>query len=259
MMDDSAIKSEIAEIWNDESVFYDTHVSHGVQTVEEKNLWIAAFQHVLPAGQHLRVLDVGCGTGAMGLILAEMGHDVSGIDLSEGMMTVGRKKAETAGLSMTFGTGDAETPPFPDGSFDVVINRHLLWTLPHPDAALLNWYRVLKPDGVVMIVDGVWNDGKCISQMRRDLSAGLSRIIESHPHGEKGYSSDLRNALPNNGGVPESTARQYLEQAGFTRIEVQSLADIREDQRRRLKWYQKINPVSTYYLISGVHEGSQKK
>ncbi len=256
MMDDNTIKSEIAESWNQESAFYDTHVSHGVQTAEEKTLWTAAFLSVLPAGEQLRILDVGCGTGAMGLILAEMGHTVTGIDLSEGMMAVGRQKAEAAGLSMTFETGDAENPPFAAETFDVVINRHLLWTLPHPDAALSAWYRVLKPEGVVMIVDGVWNDGKRISRMRRDLSAGLSRLIESHPHAEKGYSSDLQNSLPNNGGVSEDAARRYLEQAGFLRITAQNLAAIRKNQRKRLNWYQKINPVSTYYLISGTKEGN---
>jgi len=108
-MDDNAMKSHIAQTWSAEAGYYDNHVSHGVQTDEEKKLWMDVFQNVLPEGDHLSILDVGCGTGAMGLILAEMGHSVTGIDLSEGMMEVGRKKNADRGLSMIFLEGDAKT------------------------------------------------------------------------------------------------------------------------------------------------------
>lgn len=250
MMDDTTIKSGIAQTWNEESSFYDTHVSHGVQTVEEKKLWMDAFASVLPT-HPLHILDVGCGTGAMGLILAEMGHTVTGIDLSEGMIAIGRKKAEAAGLPMKFLEGDAENPPFVDETFDAVVNRHLLWTLPHPDTALAGWYRALKPEGVVMVIDGVWDDGGVVTAIRRKTSGTLARILEPHPHGEKGYDEEVRRALPNKGGVPEEKTRAYLTAAGFTEISVANLVSIRNNQRLRMKWYQKINPANPYYLISG--------
>ncbi|MCZ9313526.1 MAG: class I SAM-dependent methyltransferase [Methanocorpusculum sp.] len=253
-MDDKAVKSEIAESWNEEAAYYDTHVSHGIQTEEERLLWMNAFQTVLPPGDSLSILDVGCGTGAMGLILAEMGHAVTGIDLSEGMMGIGRKKAETVHLPMTFQSGDAEHPPFAENTFDVVINRHLLWTLPHPDTALANWYQVLKPEGVVVVIDGVWDDGSVISAVRRRTSSVFARILEPHPHGEKGYSTKVCDALPNRGGVPEAEARRYMENTGFVGISILNLDHIRVNQRQRLKWYQKINPISPYYLMAGRKE-----
>ncbi|WOX55217.1 MULTISPECIES: class I SAM-dependent methyltransferase [unclassified Methanoculleus] len=249
-MDDNAMKSHIAQTWSAEAGYYDNHVSHGVQTDEEKKLWMEVFSALLP-GNALHILDVGCGTGAMGLILAGMGHTVAGIDLSEGMMAIGRKKAEEQNLPMTFLTGDAEHPPFEPETFDAVINRHLLWTLPHPETALASWHRVLKPRGVVMVIDGVWDDGSFGAKVRRGVSSGIARIVEAHPHGDKGYSDEVRAALPNLGGVPEETARRYLTDAGFGDIAVQDLARIRENQRKRLKWYEKINPRGTYYLISG--------
>lgn len=253
-MDDNALKSHIAQTWSAEAGYYDTHVSHGIQTDDEKKLWIETFSVHLP-GDALHILDVGCGTGAMGLILAEMGHTVSGIDLSEGMMAIGRKKAEERNLPMKFLAGDAERPPFEPETFDVVINRHLLWTLPHPDAALAGWHRVLKPRGVVMVIDGVWDDGSFGAKIRRRVSSGIARIVETHPHGEKGYSDEVRAALPNRGGAPEGIARRHLADAGFQHIMVQDLACIRENQRERLKWYQKINPRGSYYLISGTRHG----
>ncbi|MDD4254872.1 MAG: methyltransferase domain-containing protein [Methanofollis sp.] len=250
-MDDATIKSKIGRTWDDEAGYYDTHVSHGIQTDEEKGLWKAAFSSVLPGDRDLRVLDVGCGTGAMGLVLAEMGHDVTGIDLSKGMMQVGEEKAAKQNLSMAFQVGDAEDPPFEPGSFDVVVNRHLLWTLPHPDTALANWYRVLKPGGMVMVVDGVWDDGRFGTRVKRRISDTLAGLLDPHPHGEKGYDPGVREVLPNRGGVPEDAARRYLADAGFTRIAALNLMNIRENQRRRLPWYRKIVASTSYYLISG--------
>jgi ubiquinone/menaquinone biosynthesis C-methylase UbiE len=254
-MDDRAVKSEIAENWNEKAAYYDTHVSHGIQTEEEKLLWMDAFQSVLPSRENLSILDVGCGTGVMGMVLSEMGHNVTGIDLSEEMMSVGRKKAALTHLSMIFHHGDAEHPPFAENTFDVVINRHLLWTLPHLNTALASWYRVLKPKGVVIVIDGVWDDGSVISAVRRKTSFVFSRIFELHPHGEKGYRTEICNVLPNRGGVPASEVRLCLEIVGFSGISVLSLDDIYMNQRQRLNWYQKINPVPSYYLVSGKKGG----
>lgn len=252
-MSNDKIKSEIAESWNHESAFYDSYISHGVQTEDEKKLWKDVFSCSLPQNSSpLRILDVGCGTGAMGLILAEMGHTVIGIDLSEGMMEVGRGKAFKFGLPMTFQNGDAENPPFKDNSFDAVINRHLLWTLPHPDTALKGWYRVLKPGGIVMVIDGVWDDGRTTTAVRRRIGDMFTKIFDHRPHGDKGYTDEVCDALPNRKGVPEEKTRQYLGNAEFTEISAQNLSHIRKNQHRRYKWYQKISPAGSYYLVSGI-------
>ncbi|MDR0438838.1 MAG: class I SAM-dependent methyltransferase [Methanocalculaceae archaeon] len=255
-MDDRAVKSEIAENWNEKAEYYDTHVSHGIQTREETLLWMNALQSVLPPKDNLSILDVGCGTGVMGMVLAEMGHTVTGIDISEEMMNIGRKKAMFAHLSMIFHHGDAEHPPFMDNTFDVVINRHLLWTLPHLNNAIASWYRVLKPTGVVMVIDGVWDDGSVLSDVRRKMSFAFSRMFELHPHGEKGYSTEICNVLPNRGGVPASEVHRYLEIAGFSEVSVLNLDNICVSQRQRLNWYQRINPSPSYYLVSGWKGGA---
>lgn len=250
-MNEKNVKSEIEETWTAESQYYDGYVSHGIQTEEEKALWTETFNSVLPEGQKLHVLDVGCGTGAMGLLLAEMGHYVSGIDLSEGMMAVGRKKAHDLGCNMVFEIGDAENPSFEMDSFDAVVNRHLLWTLLHPDTALESWYRVLKPEGTLLIIDGQWDDGSVLSGFRKKLSTWLTPILEEHPHGKHGYSEEMKKALPNVNGVSAEAAHAYLEKAGFTNIAIHDLSQIRDDQRSRQKWYENIRPKGTYYLISG--------
>lgn len=250
-MDDKEMKSEIAGHWDSGAEFYDTYVSHGISTEWERELWKKAFSEALSRTSGLSVLDVGCGTGAMGLILAEMGCTVQGIDLSEGMMAVGRKKAAEKNLPMTFAAGDAENPPFEDNTFDVVVNRHLLWTLPHPEAALAGWFRVLKQGGVLLLIDGEWEPASRIQKLRKSLSMAISRRFEEHPHGGSSYGKELVSSLPNRGGAPADRVRGYFSAAGFTDITVMYLEPIQECQRSQQTWYQKIAPESCYYMISG--------
>lgn len=255
-MEDNTMKSKIAKRWNEGSNEYDSHVSHGIHSIKEKDAWIAVLGSVLPK-EPLHVLDVGCGTGAMGLLLAEMGHAVSGIDLSEGMMAVGREKSHATNLSMTFQECDAENPPFADGTFDVVINRHLLWTLPHPVTALENWYRVLKPSGTLIVIDGLWDDGSPpISAMRRKLSMSIAKRVEEHPHSSHEYSAELRSTLPNIGGMPSEKVEECFRSIGLSDVRTKSLDDILAIQRRDQAWYAKIAPQSPYYLISGTKPDS---
>lgn len=63
----------------------------------------------------------------MARIAAELGHEVTAIDLSAGMVEA--SAVRDTGLGITFAVGDAVKPPFPAGSFDAVVSRSLLWTL----------------------------------------------------------------------------------------------------------------------------------
>ena len=70
---------------------------------------------MLPVGR-LEVLDVGCGTGEIGLLFAELGHHVTGLDLSEKMLAKAREKTSKKMYDSTFKKGDAEDPPFEAGT-----------------------------------------------------------------------------------------------------------------------------------------------
>jgi ubiquinone/menaquinone biosynthesis C-methylase UbiE len=62
-------------------------------------------------------------------------------------------------VSIRFEEGDAEQLPFAPGGFDLAISRHVLWTLPHPEAAIEEWIRVLRPGGRLVVVDGQFDAG----------------------------------------------------------------------------------------------------
>jgi ubiquinone/menaquinone biosynthesis C-methylase UbiE len=105
-----------------------------------------------------RVLDVGCGPGRLAMAAQEWagaGGEVIGIDPSPEMVKTARRNAEKAGSAARFELGVAESLPFPDGSFDVVLNRLMLHHLPGDlkQRGLAEMRRVLKPGGVCLVVD----------------------------------------------------------------------------------------------------------
>jgi ubiquinone/menaquinone biosynthesis C-methylase UbiE len=254
MMNDAEIKNAVRKSWDCSSQTYDTCPGHKIGTRKEKDAWKQELSRGLPAGP-LDILDVGCGTGAMGLLFAEMGHRVTGIDLSEEMMAKARRKAEDQNLKITLRNGDAEHLPFGDSSFDIIVNRHLLWTLPHPEVALKEWHRILRDGGTALIIDGVWDDKTFRARASRALGEGLVRIFEPGETHHKSYDRDLRSHLPHDGGVPHNTARSYMQRAGFTGTEFHDLMYIRELQKAELPWYRRLAQGRSYYILAAKKQG----
>jgi ubiquinone/menaquinone biosynthesis C-methylase UbiE len=147
--------STVAAYWTSAAPTFDAEPDHGLADPVVRAAWSARLREWIPdAGAE--VLDVGCGTGSLSLALADQGHHVTGVDLSEGMVEQARRKLAGAGHDVSVLLGDATDPPVGDRRFDVVLARHLLWTLPDPHAALRNWIRLLRPGGHVVLVEGRW-------------------------------------------------------------------------------------------------------
>ncbi|WP_285115983.1 methyltransferase domain-containing protein [Leifsonia sp. fls2-241-R2A-40a] len=91
------------------------------------------------------VLDVATGTGLALRALRDRGYDgtLAGIDLASRMIDESRRHLPDADLRV----GDATSLPFPDDAFDLVTCVTGLQLFPHPDAAILEWARVLRPGG----------------------------------------------------------------------------------------------------------------
>jgi len=105
-----------------------------------------------------KVLDVGCGTGSLTLTAksyAGPSGSVYGIDASPEMIDAARKKAQRTGWEAVFEIGLIEKIPYPDATFDVVINRLVIHHLPDDlkRQAFAEILRVLKPGGLFFIAD----------------------------------------------------------------------------------------------------------
>jgi ubiquinone/menaquinone biosynthesis C-methylase UbiE len=100
----------------------------------------------------MRVLDVGCGTGAQLAILQQVGCQVFGIDLSEPMLRVARSKLGDQAVLIH---GDATRTPFPDHAFDLVLCSLFLHQLKVcvRSLALEEAQRVVRKDGRILLVD----------------------------------------------------------------------------------------------------------
>jgi ubiquinone/menaquinone biosynthesis C-methylase UbiE len=149
-------QDRITKFWSMVAPGYEERGSNVAEyATDEYQRWLEAVGAVLP-DKPSDVLDLATGTGFLALIAAELGHRVTGIDLSTEMLVLAERTARERGLDVRLAPGDAVAPDVDPQSVDVVTNRHLLWTLREPETAMANWLRILRPDGMVLSVDGLW-------------------------------------------------------------------------------------------------------
>ena len=153
------VKRQVAAHWDRRAPHFDEDFGHSIRTPAERAAWDRILDLVLGGRGPLEALDAGCGTGFLAFELAARGHHVTGVDFAPAMIAEARRKAAERGVSIRLEEADAEQLPFPPGSFDLAISRHLLWTLPRPEAAIAEWIRVLRPGGRLVVVDGQFDAG----------------------------------------------------------------------------------------------------
>ncbi|MFF0385889.1 class I SAM-dependent methyltransferase [Streptomyces sp. NPDC004286] len=139
--------------WDAQAPVFDDEPDHGLRAPEIRAAWADRLRGWLP-GQPSDVLDLGCGTGSLALLAAEQGHRVTGVDASPAM--VERARAKLAGRDARVLHGDAAVPPVVEEGYDVILVRHVLWTLPDPAEVLRHWRTLLRPGGRFVLVEGVW-------------------------------------------------------------------------------------------------------
>ncbi|MGZ4589878.1 MAG: class I SAM-dependent methyltransferase [Actinomycetes bacterium] len=151
-MEDRPSLLSVPDYWNAASARFDEDADHGLRDTAVREAWRSRLVGWLPPAP-AEVLDLGCGTGSLSLLLTELGHRVTGVDLADQMIVQARAKC--AGRAATFRVGDASEPAT-EASVDAVLARHLLWTLPDPLAALRRWITMLRPGGRLVLVEGRW-------------------------------------------------------------------------------------------------------
>lgn len=222
-MSDMYVKEEIRKYWNSRGKDYDKSPGHSGLPEVWKDILAGVFEG------KMKILDVGTGTGFLALILTELGHDVVGIDLSEGMLEVAREKAEKFGLKIEFKIGDAENLPFGDGSFDAVVCRHVLWTLPNPQRAIEEWCRVVREGGKVVVIDGKWLGNSITARFRRFVGQiGIAVYERRNPWKGYHYRKEISKMLPFCSGSDPENVVELFRNAGLSNISIKDLSWIRE-------------------------------
>ncbi len=150
------ITSYISNYWNRRAKYYDLEKGHMFHSNMEKNQWKKLLKRIIGDDEKL-ILDVGCGTGFLSIILSELGHKLIGIDFSKNMIEIANKNINYWNLKIPLIIGNAENTPFSYGSFDLVISRNIFWTLKNPKNAINHWKSILNDNGSIIITDGNWN------------------------------------------------------------------------------------------------------
>jgi ubiquinone/menaquinone biosynthesis C-methylase UbiE len=215
------VKRQVAAHWDRRATHFDEDFGHSIRTPGERAAWDRILDLVLPGPRTLDALDVGCGTGFLSFELAARGHWVTGVDFAPAMLAEAHRKATARGLVVTFEQADAEQLPFPPARFDLVISRHVLWTLPHPQAALDEWIRILRSGGRLVVVDGQFDAGALAAPL-----PGSARASAEY--------AAIGDQLPFLGGRPREEIEALLKARGLIDVGSDPLLDLVAAQTQRM-------------------------
>lgn len=148
-------KQQVAEMFNSIAFRYDflnRFLSAGID-VQWRKKAIRQLEQVQPQ----QILDVATGTGDVAIMTYHMLHPkkITGIDISDGMLELGRKKLQKLNLteSIELRTGDSEGIPFEDNSFDAVTVAFGVRNFQNLEKGLREMYRVLGPGGKLVVLE----------------------------------------------------------------------------------------------------------
>src|SRR5215471_12436894 len=133
----------------------------------------------LRVGQARSVLDVGCGTGADLIAIAErlgQGGRATGIDISESMIAEARRRASGLDLNISFDTGDAVNLPYQDASFGACRAATVLQHVPDASQVIREMIRVTRPGGRVAALE-FDQDSTMVDHPDRDTTRVILRIF----------------------------------------------------------------------------------
>ena len=245
---------EIRSYWNSRAEGY-TQSNREELEGESRIYWEKHITEALRGQDCVRVLDVGCGPGFFSVLLSRAGHQVTGIDGSEGMLEHARENARRFEVVPELMQGDFGDLPFADNTFDLVISRNVTHIIRNHLKVYGEWLRVLKPNGVLLIFDANWHlpyqPGSVREEAIRRERLGLEKYHSGYTHdGSYEYIDSELN--PENYRVFGKAQRPDFELAQLPYKEISFERDVTEELwSEREKLFYGATPL---YMIRAVKQ-----
>lgn len=173
----------------------------------------------------VRVLDIGTGPGFFAILLAREGYDVTAIDCTEEMLREARKNAGGLAECIHWQVMDAQQLNLADQNFDLVLSRNLTWVLEEPERAYAEWFRVLRPGGILLNFDANWYRYLYDEEMRKGYEADRAATLEQQVRDEY-VNTDIdametiARAVPLSRTVRPAWDEKVLHSVGFSDIQI---------------------------------------
>jgi len=169
-------------------------------------------------GHYARSLEIGAGTGyfTLNMLRAGLIGRATCSDISPGMLATLQRNARQLGLRVQTARADAESLPFPDASFDIVLGHAVLHHLPDLPRAFAEFERVLAPGGTVLFAGEPSSYGDRLAKVPKRAAGALApmwrRAIGAQP------------AATDHPDQPDATLEAFVDVHAFTPAELSGFA-----------------------------------
>ncbi|WP_040715624.1 class I SAM-dependent methyltransferase [Paenibacillus daejeonensis] len=215
----------ISSYWTSSAAGYDQVIRNQFGSPRTVAFWQSLLAVELGDRTGQQVMDVGTGPGFFSILLSRMGHRVTAVDASEGMIQRAQSNFHEYGCPVHAYVGDAaDLSREADNSYDVIVSRDVVWTLPDPERAYAEWHRILKPGGKLIIFDGnyLYQDRRTpIRTLWKGLSWVLILVTEKRIRRRSKQDEGLLRELPYTQVLRPDADEQALAAAGFGGVQIQ--------------------------------------
>ena len=183
-----------------------------------------AVREIVDQEMPAKVLDIACGTGDFTIEIARKlpaGSQVMGVDISEGMMQIGKEKIRRAGVDAEMTIADCESLPYEPNTFDRIAVGFGVRNFERLELCLEEMYRVLKTDGKLVILELSLPSNSFIRSCYLLYFQKIMPAIGGYISGDRGAYEYLHTSVLRFPAPEKFIA--MLKAAGFAEVEHRSL------------------------------------